>query len=433
MCTVCGCGEGESRVEGRPVGSHEHEHRHADGTVHSHPHDHAHEHEHGSGHEHRHLHEHLHRHADGTVHAHAHDHDYEHGHGAGHDHLHEHAHPHRHADGIEHSHPHDHAVEHGHGAGHEHEHGHPHHHEHRHADGTVHVHAHDHDGHHGHGTGHEHGHLAAEGPARTGDTLHYGQGPAHAHAPGLTQERMVRIEQDILGKNNEYANSNREQFRRHGILALNLVSSPGSGKTSLLTATIERLKGRVPVSVIEGDQQTSNDAERIRATGAPAVQVNTGKGCHLDAHMVGHALEHLKLEARGLLLIENVGNLVCPSAFDLGEAHKVVILSVTEGEDKPLKYPDMFNASDLMILNKIDLLPYVDFDVERCIEYARRVNPKLEVLQVSARTGEGMDSWLDWLQASMGPEPAAPTDDVEALRRRVAELEAELQEARQGS
>jgi hydrogenase nickel incorporation protein HypB len=432
MCTVCGCGEGESRVEGRPVGSHEHEHRHADGTVHSHPHDHAHEHEHGSGHEHRHLHEHLHRHADGTVHVHAHDHDYEHGHGAGHDHLHEHAHPHRHADGIEHSHPHDHAVEHGHGAGHEHEHGHPHHHEHRHADGTVHVHAHDHDGHHGHGTGHEHGHLAAEGPARTGDTLHYGQGPAHAHAPGLTQERMVRIEQDILGKNNEYANSNREQFRRHGILALNLVSSPGSGKTSLLTATIERLKGRVPVSVIEGDQQTSNDAERIRATGAPAVQVNTGKGCHLDAHMVGHALEHLKLEARGLLLIENVGNLVCPSAFDLGEAHKVVILSVTEGEDKPLKYPDMFNASDLMILNKIDLLPYVDFDVERCIEYAHRVNPKLEVLQVSARTGEGMDSWLDWLQASMGPEPAAPTDDVEALRRRVAELEAELQEARQG-
>jgi hydrogenase nickel incorporation protein HypB len=267
---------------------------------------------------------------------------------------------------------------------------------------------------------------------RVGDDFHYGQGSAHAHAPGLTQERMVRIEQDILGKNNAYANSNREHFQRHGILALNLVSSPGSGKTSLLTATIEQLQGRYPVSVIEGDQQTSNDAERIRATGAPAVQVNTGKGCHLDAHMVGHAVEHLKLAGRGLLLIENVGNLVCPSAFDLGEAHKVVILSVTEGEDKPLKYPDMFHASDLMILNKIDLLPYVDFDVERCIEYARRINPRLEVLQVSARTGEGMDAWLNWLQAAMGPELAAPVEDVEALRRRVAELEAELQAVRGG-
>jgi hydrogenase nickel incorporation protein HypB len=248
----------------------------------------------------------------------------------------------------------------------------------------------------------------------------------------MTQERMIRIEQDILGKNNEYANSNRKHFRRHGILALNLVSSPGSGKTSLLTATIERLQGRYPVSVIEGDQQTSNDAERIRATGAPAVQVNTGKGCHLDAHMVGHAVEHLKLAGRGLLMIENVGNLVCPSAFDLGEAHKVVILSVTEGEDKPLKYPDMFHASDLMILNKTDLLPYVDFDVERCIEFARRVNPKLEVLQVSARTGEGMDAWLAWLETAMGQSAAAASgDEVEALRRRVAELEAQLQEARQ--
>lgn len=244
---------------------------------------------------------------------------------------------------------------------------------------------------------------------------------------------MVRIEQDILGKNNAYANSNREHFQRHGILALNLVSSPGSGKTSLLTLTIERLQGRYPVSVIEGDQQTSNDAERIRATGAPAVQVNTGKGCHLDAHMIGHAVEHLKLARRGLLLIENVGNLVCPSAFDLGEAHKVVILSVTEGEDKPLKYPDMFNASDLMILNKIDLLPYVDFDVERCIEYARRVNPRLEVLQVSARTGEGMDAWLAWLDSALGEDGSAGTDDeVESLRRRVAELEAQLQEARLG-
>lgn len=244
---------------------------------------------------------------------------------------------------------------------------------------------------------------------------------------------MVRIEQDILGKNNEYARANRERFQRQGILALNLVSSPGSGKTSLLTATIERLKGRHAVSVIEGDQQTSNDAERIRATGIPAVQVNTGKGCHLDAHMVGHALEHLQLQGRGLLMIENVGNLVCPSAFDLGEAHKVVILSVTEGEDKPLKYPDMFHAADLMILNKIDLLPYVDFDVDRCIEYARRVNPRLEVLQVSARTGAGMDTWVAWLESAMGGVSKAGTEDeLAALRRRIAELEAQLDESRQG-
>ncbi len=435
MCTVCGCGEGETRVEGRSLDSHEHqhEHRHADGTVHSHAHDHMHEHEHGTGHEHLHAHEHLHRHADGTVHAHAHDHAGDHGHGGGHGHTHEHTHPHRHADGTEHSHPHDHASEHGHGAGHEHEHAHPHRHEHRHADGTVHEHPHDHDAEHGHATSHDHAHDAAEAPTRSGDDFHFGQGPAHAHVPGMSQERMVRIEQDILGKNNAYANSNREHFQRHGILALNLVSSPGSGKTSLLTATIERLRGRYPVSVIEGDQQTSNDAERIRATGAPAVQVNTGKGCHLDAHMVGHAVQHLQLEQRGLLLIENVGNLVCPSAFDLGEAHKVVILSVTEGEDKPLKYPDMFHASDLMVLNKTDLLPYVDFDVERCIDYARRINPGLEVVQVSARTGEGMDDWLAWLDRAMGQGSSADSaDEIEALRRRVAELEAELKEARNG-
>jgi hydrogenase nickel incorporation protein HypB len=178
------------------------------------------------------------------------------------------------------------------------------------------------------------------------------------------------------------------------------VSSPGSGKTSLLTKTIELLKAELAISVIEGDQQTSNDAERIRATGVKAVQINTGKGCHLDAHGIGHALESLAPEDNSLLFIENVGNLVCPSAFDLGEAHKVVILSVTEGEDKPLKYPDMFAAADMMLLNKIDLLPYVDFDVAQCIDYARRVNPRIKVLQVSARTGEGMDLWLQWLKAS---------------------------------
>ena len=211
---------------------------------------------------------------------------------------------------------------------------------------------------------------------------------------------MVQIEEDILGKNNQYAAANRRWFAEQGILALNLLSSPGSGKTMLLTRTIEALKDELKLSVIEGDQQTAMDAERIRETGVKALQINTGKGCHLDAHMVGHALETLKPEQGSVLFIENVGNLVCPAAFDLGEAHKVVILSVTEGEDKPIKYPDMFHASGLMLLNKIDLLPYVAFDVEKCIQYARRVNPGIKVLQVSATTGEGMASWYQWLRAS---------------------------------
>lgn len=212
---------------------------------------------------------------------------------------------------------------------------------------------------------------------------------------------MVQIEQDILGKNDQYAGANRSWFQARGILALNLVSSPGSGKTSLLTRSIQDLKDRYPLAVIEGDQQTSHDADRIRATGVPALQINTGKGCHLDAHMIGHAIESLPLAPRSLLFIENVGNLVCPAAFDLGEAHKVAILSVTEGEDKPLKYPDMFHAADLMLLNKIDLLPYLDFDVEQCIGYARRVNPSIQVLQVSARSGEGLEAWYAWLGERM--------------------------------
>ena len=216
----------------------------------------------------------------------------------------------------------------------------------------------------------------------------------------MSQSRMVQIEQDILSKNNEYAATNRRHFTEQGILALNLVSSPGSGKTTLLTRTLEDLKGDLSFAVIEGDQQTTNDAERIRKTGVKAVQINTGKGCHLDGHMVGHALESLKPEAGSVLFIENVGNLVCPAAFDLGEAHKVAILSVTEGDDKPIKYPDMFHASDLMILNKIDLLPYIDFDMDKCIDYARRVNPGIRVLQLSATTGEGMEAWYQWIRAT---------------------------------
>ncbi len=259
-----------------------------------------------------------------------------------------------------------------------------------------HEHAHGHHHPHSHGHPHHHHHHGEESPV----VHHYGQGPARAHAPGMSQARMVQVEQDILAKNDRYAAANRRWLAERGILALNLVSSPGSGKTTLLTRTIAELQEGPPVAVIEGDQQTSQDAERIRETGARAIQVNTGKGCHLDAHMVGHALESLQPERDSLLFIENVGNLVCPAAFDLGEAHKVVILSVTEGEDKPLKYPDMFHAADLMLLNKIDLLPYLDFDVERCIEYARRVNPRIRVLQLSATTGEGMESWRRWLLAA---------------------------------
>ncbi len=199
-------------------------------------------------------------------------------------------------------------------------------------------------------------------------------------------------------KNNEYANANRGFFTSRGILTLNLVSSPGSGKTTLLTRTLTDLKEELPLAVIEGDQETSHDAERIRATGVPALQINTGKGCHLDAHQVGHAIDHLAPQDTSILFIENVGNLVCPAAFDLGEAHKVAILSITEGEDKPIKYPDMFHAADLLLLNKIDLLPYLEFDVEKCISYARRINPGIQILQISATSGEGMEDWYQWIR-----------------------------------
>jgi hydrogenase nickel incorporation protein HypB len=209
---------------------------------------------------------------------------------------------------------------------------------------------------------------------------------------------MVRIERNLLEKNDAFAKANREKFAQSGLFVLNLVSSPGSGKTTLLTATIERLKHRLSISVIEGDQQTTHDADRIRATGASAIQINTGKGCHLDARMVGHAAERLGPPQDSVLMIENVGNLVCPSAFDLGEAHKVVILSVTEGEDKPLKYPDMFSAADVLLLNKVDLLPYLVFDVDKCLEFARRVNPRLKVIRTSATTGEGLEAWIAWIE-----------------------------------
>ncbi|MGE4483192.1 hydrogenase nickel incorporation protein HypB [Acidocella sp.] len=232
------------------------------------------------------------------------------------------------------------------------------------------------------------------------DHDHHQREPAHAHAPGLSKTRMLRVEQDIMAANQRHADENRAVFARRGILALNLVSSPGSGKTSLLVRTLEALKAELPVAVIEGDQQTGLDAARIEATGVPAHQINTGKGCHLDAHGIGHALEHLPDLQGGILFIENVGNLVCPAGFDLGEAHKVVVLSTTEGEDKPLKYPDMFHAADLMLLNKADLLPHVDFAVDKAQEHARRVHPGIKSILLSARTGEGFDTWLAWLRAA---------------------------------
>jgi len=223
-------------------------------------------------------------------------------------------------------------------------------------------------------------------------------GAVHAH--GTDKTRAIRVEEDILSQNNKYALKNRELFKKHNILALNLVSSPGSGKTSLLAKTL--LSNEFKYAVIEGDQTTKLDAERIKEAGAPVVQINTGKGCHLDAHMVGHAMHDLDIHSNKLndnvVFIENVGNLVCPASFDLGEASKVVLLSVTEGEDKPLKYPHMFAASKLMIITKIDLLPHLQFDVEKCISYAKEVNPNIEIIKLSSQTGEGMDNWYSWIK-----------------------------------
>jgi len=296
-------------------------------------------------------------------------------------------------------------------------------------EGEAHAHPHTYTLVHGRQQGslvHAHPHPGETAHGHGRDDLHFGTGAAGATAPGMSQSRMVQVEQDVLAKNDEYAAGNRHHFAEHGIFALNLVSSPGSGKTALLTRTIERLKGKIRVAVVEGDQQTSLDADRIRATGAPAIQVNTGKGCHLDAHMVGHALEKLSLQDGSLLLIENVGNLVCPAAFDLGEAHKVVILSVTEGEDKPLKYPGMFAEADMMLLNKVDLLPYLNFNVPLCIEYARRVNPYIKVILTSAVSDEGMGEWQEWIEAGLKQAAGQKVNEVDALKRRIAELEAAL-------
>ncbi len=218
---------------------------------------------------------------------------------------------------------------------------------------------------------------------------------AHVHVNPET--RVVTVEQDILGKNDEQAEHNRRHFRDQEILAINLVSSPGSGKTALLERTLVDLKDKLPCYVIEGDQQTMNDANRIAATGVEAIQINTGKGCHLDAGMIHRALHQLAPNNHSVIFIENVGNLVCPAMFDLGEEVRVAIISVTEGDDKPLKYPDMFASSQLCIINKIDLLPYVNFRVDTAKEYARRVNPNIQFIELAATTGQGMNAWYEWL------------------------------------
>ncbi len=287
---------------------------------------------------------------------------------------------------IAHSHHHDNSPSHSHSHGQTHSH--------TLTDGTVITHSHESD-HHS-----PHSHTLADGTAITYTHEHDKPRPSknfseiHARMHGTT----VTLEQEILNKNDKIADENRRWFEERGILALNLVSSPGAGKTTLLTRTINDLKNKLPINVIEGDQETINDAEKIRQTGCKVVQINTGTGCHLEAAMVKRGYLELDPPNNSILAIENVGNLVCPALFDLGERAKVAILSVTEGEDKPIKYPHMFRASEVMILTKVDLLPYVQFDVDRCLEYARKVNPRIKIFQVSSTTGEGLKDWYEWLE-----------------------------------
>ncbi len=286
---------------------------------------------------------------------------------------------HSHGDGPNHTHAHDDADADAHAHAHNHvdEHEHP----------GEHQHAADHSHQHGHSHDHTHDHDRTS---------------THLYRPAQRKKtRKVTLEEDILAKNQLLAERNRGWLAGRDILALNLMSSPGSGKTTLLERTLTDLKGELAISVIEGDQATANDANRIRATGCDVIQINTGAGCHLDANMLAHGMAQLDPPSGSVVMIENVGNLVCPALFDLGERAKVVILSVTEGEDKPIKYPHMFRASSLMIINKIDLLAYVRFDVERCMAYAREVNPDIEVLRVSAESGEGMSGWYAWVRGLM--------------------------------
>ncbi|MGH3575135.1 MAG: hydrogenase nickel incorporation protein HypB [Pseudonocardiaceae bacterium] len=250
--------------------------------------------------------------------------------------------------------------------------------------GSAIIEGHEHEHEHEHEHNHEHGHD-------------HQRGHGHEHP----ETRTVTLEQAVLARNDGLAELNRKWLAERGILAVNLMSSPGAGKTTLLERTIRELGAELRVSVVEGDQETVLDADRIRATGAPAVQINTGSGCHLDAQMLASGLQTLDPPDNSVVLIENVGNLVCPALFDLGEQARVVITSVTEGAEKPRKYPQMFRAADLVLLNKTDLLPYVNFDVDAFLDGARRANPGVEVLQLSATSGDGIDGWYGWLRARL--------------------------------
>jgi len=238
-------------------------------------------------------------------------------------------------------------------------------------------------------------------PGKNNEEHTHDHGHHHHHNHDHSHSHEIQLEVDVLSKNNMLAERNRGYFEALNIKALNLVSSPGSGKTSLLERTIKEVGKDIKLYIIEGDQQTTNDADRISKAGAPVIQINTGNGCHLDADMINNAVKKLKPENNSVLMIENVGNLVCPSMFDLGESKRVVIISTTEGEDKPIKYPPMFETSQLCIINKTDLIPYLDFDIEKLKEYAQRVNHHMEFIEVSVKTGEGMDKWYEWLKNNM--------------------------------
>jgi len=322
---------------------------------------------------------------------------YEDGHGQGHPHGPDHDHHERTHHDDEHAHDYG-GARHPHGHGHERTHDNAHPHDHGQTHEHVHEDGHDHD--HGRdpkGRDHLHDHATAS------------PGPSAGPAPTPTP-RILRLEQDLLAKNDQAAGVNRGRLATAGIFAVNLMSSPGTGKTTLLVATLERLGSRVAAAVIEGDQQTALDAERIRATGTRALQINTGQGCHLDAAMIAGALDRLALPAGSLLLIENVGNLVCPAAFDLGEAARVVVVSLTEGDDKPLKYPNMFAGADLVVINKIDLAPYLPADAERLAANVRRINRRAGILRLSATTGAGLDRWCAWLEAGLSGQRALADD-----------------------
>ncbi|MEA5570081.1 hydrogenase nickel incorporation protein HypB [Calothrix sp. UHCC 0171] len=256
-----------------------------------------------------------------------------------------------------------------------------------------------------HNNDEHHTHILADGTVITHLHHHSHRHEQVSHESANTHAKLhgttISLEADILAKNNLIAAQNRGWFKGRNILALNLMSSPGAGKTTLLTRTINDLKEKLLISVIEGDQETINDAKKIQETGSKVVQINTGTGCHLDAAMVDKGLQELNPPLNSLVMIENVGNLVCPALFDLGESAKVVILSVTEGEDKPIKYPHIFRASQVMIITKTDLLPYIEFDIEKCVEYARQVNPQIKIFQVSVKNGEGLNSWYEWLMINI--------------------------------